>query len=217
MTGCAGSSRASGDDTPPDQPAEFSDPSQEGRPSGADSHKPRESTEEITRNDGSTPGAGRPRTRTHQQKIFDRVVDRLTSNPATARDAFRQLSKMPADLIPVFLPAVASTRATKVYAMDVYVVHGEDETVMRSIDEDGRFYYYVRGMGRFSFEDIALGEFRRGTRVRFRNIREGFPLGAVVCAALLNRFKSPHYPNFEDKDLLRWWEEYYRRSKDSIR
>lgn len=111
---------------------------------------------------------------------------------------------------------MGSTEPTKFYEIDAPALH---DSIVRADDEE-RLYYYVKGMGRFYFDDVATGPLRsgRGVRVEFRSFERPFSLGVVLRAALLYRFASEAYPDFpdEERDIVRWWREYYERSEAKL-
>ena len=102
--------------------------------------------------------------------------------------------------------------------LDVVVMQKWTEIVRRDA-ASGRHYYFVRGMGRLSFDDISLGQVRGvsgAMRVRYRNYRSGFTAGVVLRAALLNRFRSRDFPRYDDTDIRSWWRAFYLNVRGNL-
>ncbi len=166
-----------------------------------------------------TPKWTQPRTlsREERRKIVDGYLRRMRSDRSAANQAYRELTRVRADLIPDLIAEVQNPQRSQVYELKIIALHDN----VAVLDEDsGVLYYNVQGMGRFEFDTVTLGKGtlgkrrRDGTRVIYRNISDGFPLGVVIRAALLQRLKSSRYPAFDDDtELVRWWQEYYRRAR----
>ena len=166
-----------------------------------------------------TPGRKeRPRgdwTRKQRRKMVDGYLRRLRS-PTEKEAAFRELSSVDVALIPDLIEEVENPLPSQMYVLDLLVLH---DNISRYSEKEKRFYYYLKGMGRIMFDDIAIGTTRwdrRGRKVRLRNFESGFPLGVVLRAGLLNRFRSRRYPAFDDRDLRNWWRGYYERVKEHL-
>ncbi len=145
------------------------------------------------------------------ESLVGEYLDRLRSRDAEdANAAYRELWEVSPQLIPRLLREVDSDEPTSIRDLRILVfapvVHADDE---------GEVSYDIPGMRGVMIDDVAAGlaPNRRGSDVRLRR-RRGFPLGAVVRAALLNRFRSPQYPPGDDsRDPRGWWRAYYEAVK----
>ncbi|HLU46677.1 MAG TPA: hypothetical protein VK116_01290 [Planctomycetota bacterium] len=155
--------------------------------------------------------------RSRDDASVDDLLRRLRSGPPEDEEAFREIARAPKRLLPELIRHVSSKEPTRFYEIHALALHDD---VVRRDESDDRLYYFVKGMGRFYFDDVAAGLVfgGRGTRVEFRSFRDPFPLGVVLRAALLYRFKSEAYPDFadEERDIARWWRTYYERSEPRL-
>jgi hypothetical protein len=137
-------------------------------------------------------------------------LSRLRGAPRTAATAYRQLWEVRPDVIPLLIPHVTSTERTELRELDLLVLQKD---FARYDEADRRFYYNIRGMGQIHFDDIAVGPARsgRGRKVVLKDFG-GFPLGVVIRAALLNRFRSSDFPEAaSERDLRGWWQAFYEK------
>ncbi len=124
-----------------------------------------------------------------------------------AEAAFRELWEAPWRLVPILLRHVEDEGSSSLTSLQVIVFGGIGQQDVN----DGRMVYYIPGLGGVKIDDLASGRTRRpGAFKVVLKRRSGFPLGAVVRAALLNRFRSPDYPSGDDRrDPSGWWHSYY--------
>ena len=78
--------------------------------------------------------------------------------------------------------------------------------------------YYVPGLAGVKVDDLATGKTRRpGAFKVVLKRHSGFPVGVVVRAALLNRFRSPDYATGDGRtDPGGWWYKYYRNVRGKL-
>ncbi len=128
--------------------------------------------------------------------------------------AFRELWEAPRRLVPILLRHVEDDSATSLTTLTV-IVFGNIAQQDVNADE---WIYYIPGLGGVKFDDLASGRTQRpGAFKVVLKRRSGFQLGAVVRAALLNRFRSPDYPRGDDRrDPAGWWYEYYATVRDRL-
>lgn len=163
--------------------------------------------------DGKGTGADK------QERIAKSVAAYLeavrSSDLTLAEKAFRGLSRAPREIIPRLILEVHNRASTSLRQIDVRVVQNEPVTFFD--EEKQEFTYRIKGLGPLGpsvLDDVAVGPVKdgRGWRVRLRSF-QGFSLGVVIRAALLNRLKSTRFPLFaEGPDLVRWWQAYYDRA-----
>lgn len=148
-------------------------------------------------------------------------------DPKAADDAFWKLVEVREDRIPELISQVESTERTRITLLKILVLDLEFKGFMAS---------KIPGMGRMEeFDDegrlvwqgysdrLACGELRepapKGKEGRIKGYKVqmkhwgGFPLGVVVRAGLINRFRSRSYPSGIDhtRDLIGWWKAYHQR------
>jgi hypothetical protein len=77
---------------------------------------------------------------------------------------------------------------------------------MEEVDEEGGIHWKGYTKSAYGIPRNKIGY--KVTIDRF----DGFPIGVVMRAALINRFKSDRYPRAIDhtQELARWWRAYYR-------
>ncbi|MCZ6796068.1 MAG: hypothetical protein O7J95_20865 [Planctomycetota bacterium] len=171
---------------------------------------------------GALAGEGRGRgsgpgvlTSKKRRAMVEGFVRRLRS-PDEKDAAYRELARVPAELIPDLIEEVENPLSSQMYVLDILVFQ-DDFT--RFDEKEKRFYYFIKGLGQFELDDIAIGKIRRGrwgNKVRLKNYTKGFPVGLVLRAAMLNRFRSRRLPVQDDSDVKSWWREYYRRAKSHL-
>jgi hypothetical protein len=153
--------------------------------------------------------------KTPEARRVARLIERLRSGPPENEEAFLEIARVDARLIPELIPWTESKASTKFYRMETVALH---DRIVRADEKDGTLYYFVKGMGRFFFDDVATGAVRGrpgATRIEYRAYESAFPLGVVIRAALLRRFASSKYPASSDDEerIADWWREYYELSK----
>jgi hypothetical protein len=147
-----------------------------------------------------------------ESDIRERVAEylkRLRGDDKGAGEAFRELWEVRRELISSLILECDRRETTRLKELTVQVL--DPKRFVRLDESEGRFVYDVPGLGRFAYDDVAAGETRTRKSVRavFRS-RTGFPLGVVLRAALINRFRSTDYPSGSDKsDIVGWWQRYH--------
>jgi len=153
------------------------------------------------------------------EKRVASLLERLVSDPGEAAKAYRELWRIDRRLVPRLIDEVASREPTRLTALDIIVRQKE---FARFDEKEKRWFYFIKGLGRFTLDDVAMSPVKRrggreDARVRVKRFA-GFELGVVVRAGLLNRFYSLHFPGYDDrKNIRRWWQDYYRRTLDAQR
>lgn len=141
----------------------------------------------------------------------------LTGSSATARKAYIALWKVDKEQLPALLVQVASKTPTNIRELDVLVLQKD---FARYDEKEQRWFYWIKGMGNFELDDIAMSKVARprgAVRVRLKKFR-GFPLGVVLRAGLLNRFRSTRFPGIDDRKFLsQWWNLYYRQNAAALK
>ena len=142
------------------------------------------------------------------------LVEQLRSTDLEmARAAYIQLWTVNKDWVPQLLEQVANAAPTRLTSLRVVAFDKIGQP-----GADGELVYYVPGLGGTLIDDISGGiaRHRQHYDVRIKQKR-GFPVGVVVRAGLLNRFRSKDYPSGDDRaDPKRWWIQYYARVRDSL-
>ncbi|MEM7263226.1 MAG: hypothetical protein AAF488_14645 [Planctomycetota bacterium] len=205
----------------PSDPKRPSDPSgDEGRgdtkPSDPDSGtKPRKRNVDPLLVADAQPDPVKPKA--GQRLSVAGLIRRLQAGPPGDVDALREIQRIPPHLVPALIEQVDHRGRTQIRELAVPAYHDDIAVIDPKSD---LLFYYVKGMGKFAFDDVAtgpLGGTRRGTRVVFRTFTNGFLVGEVVRAALLHRFRSGNYPSRnENSDIVAWWRDYYAISKTRI-
>lgn len=150
------------------------------------------------------------------------VLERLADKDKTvSMKTFWKLTEIDEEFIPELIDHVEDDRLSSVTEVAILVKY--DRTRFRGqlvsrIPGMGRMEEYekdgenLRVYGREYDRGIRVGTTRNGLKVRIEK-EGGFPLGVVVRAALINRFRSVNYPRRVDhlEDLNGWWWAYYRR------
>ncbi|MGQ9591756.1 MAG: hypothetical protein ACUVYA_15840, partial [Planctomycetota bacterium] len=136
-------------------------------------------------------------------------IRRLKADEDSARDAFVELWEVDADLIPELIEHVADPERSALREIAVLVL--DTGGFFRRDPKDGAPIYRIPGLGSFELDDVAAGKVPAGAKAVLRNF-EKFPVGVVVRAALVNRFRSRDYPSGDDRaDVKGWWRRYYQR------
>lgn len=161
-----------------------------------------------------------PKTSREVQEIFDKLKG---PSPVVANKAFWSLTEIRKDLIPELLFYIEDEDLTAITELKIlvrdanfqgfWVSHIPGMGVMEKVDKNGETYW--EGYDRFS---SGIADNRKGFKVKLIK-STGFPLGVVIRAAMLNRFRSLHYPRGIDHmtDLRRWWNAYYKNAFRSRR
>jgi hypothetical protein len=184
-----------------------------GDPHGSGESKTGDATTEGVAASSEESGSSKNRlTKAEIEKRVRSLLERLAADEKEASKAYREIWRIDAQLVPRLLDEVVNRKTTNLAALDI-IVRQKD---FSRFDEKGkRWFYFIKGLGRFELDDIAMNEVRRrggrkDARVRVKSFK-GFKLGLVVRAALLNRFYSLHFPRYDDsKNIKRWWKDYYR-------
>ncbi len=142
-----------------------------------------------------------------------RFLERLQGEEEDARKAYEELCRVDPRLIPALIRHVQSDRKTKLRELAVVVLQ---KNFARYDDAADQFVYLIDGLSPFLLDDIATGKVRFGryrgaSRVRITRF-DGFPVGVVVRAALLNRIKGRRFPPYRSstRQMARWWRDYHR-------
>jgi hypothetical protein len=166
-------------------------------------------------------------------KVIDALLQDLQdSDKRRVEAAFWRLAEIPKEFIPALIAEVEGKEMTKLDRIQILIldkdliVPGEPFLVTR-----------VHGLGRMETVRIETGEkktvAKEYTKVAYgltkskKNYRlavdrkDGFPLGVVIRAGLINRFRSTDYPSLDDDDptpgrLIAWWRAFYARVKDDL-
>lgn len=145
------------------------------------------------------------------------LLKRLAGPPARAKKSYVDLWRVDKQQIPELIKQVASKEPTKLMSLDLLVLQDD---FARYDEKEKRWYYWIKGMGNFEIDDIAMSKVsvRKGAaRVRIKKF-SGFPLGVVLRAGLLNRFRTSRFPGVDDRKYLsRWWKLFYRQNISSLK
>ena len=174
--------------------------------------------------------APRPTT-VHRREGVEKYLRRLQANPEVAAKAFRELWSVSRSLIPQLIlevenPNPTGLRELKILVMDMerlrrlrnVGLNPDGEQVVLTNERGENFVYDVPGMGKFSYNEISVGRARggRSAKVVARSFR-GFPVGVVIRAALINRFRSSAYPAEDSRGHLRsWWQRFYQKQRSRL-
>jgi hypothetical protein len=146
-----------------------------------------------------------------REEEIKEYLKRLSSSPEEAGEAFRELWEVPKDLIPQLILEVTNKDPSALKELQILVL--EKRGIVRLGEEEGELHYVIPGMCNFEVDQVAAGPAKSGNglKVILRN-KKGFPLGVVVRAALVNRFRSADHPALDDRaDCLGWWQSFYDR------
>jgi hypothetical protein len=138
-------------------------------------------------------------------------LGRLQSTPEAAGEAFRELWEAPPAILPALILEAQNDRPSGLKDLTILVI---DKQRFLSVDEEGNCLYDIPGLRGVKYDDIVVGNAPRGLKVVLRRLKQPFPVGVVVRAALINRFRSPDVPAGDDAaNPVRWWQEFYERRK----
>jgi hypothetical protein len=143
-------------------------------------------------------------------------MERLTGDEAEASAAYRELWEVRADVIPALIQETISKRRSSLRELAILVL--DTRTFVR-VDEDRQMLVYtIPGLWDYRYEELAAGKALSGKAAKaILRDREGFPVGVVIRAALVNRFRSLDYPSGSDQtDIVGWWRRYYERRKPKL-
>ena len=145
------------------------------------------------------------------------LLRRLAGPAALARKAYVELWGVGKEQIPGLIRQVNSKQLTRLIELDLLVLQKD---FARYDEKEKRWYYWIKGMGNFEIDDIAMNKVsgRKGAvRVRMKKFG-GFPLGVVIRAGLLNRFRSIRFPAVDDRKYLsRWWNLFYKQNASALK
>ncbi len=145
------------------------------------------------------------------------LLRRLAGPAALARKAYVGLWGVGKEQIPGLIRQVNSKQLTRLIELDLLVLQKD---FARYDEKEKRWYYWIKGMGNFEIDDIAMSKVsgRKGAvRVRMKKFG-GFPLGVVIRAGLLNRFRSIRFPAVDDRKYLsRWWNLFYKQNASALK
>ena len=202
------------------------------RPEGRAPASQRSSTKKAEKNEttsdekrGAKKGASPPtRTGTVAQLVKE------LKDPARGADVFRKLWEVPKSDIPALIELVESDEPTAVDRVKILITQkdfvGENTTFlanrihglgrMEELSNDGE-HVVSQAYTRMSY---GITGNKKGYFV-FLEKFGGLPLGVVVRAGLLTRFRNVKFPSRSDDtgepgDLIAWWREYYRRSSATL-
>ncbi len=153
-------------------------------------------------------------------------------DPRTAQAAFRRIWEVPKRLIPELILHVEDSERSRVDRIQVLIldkafvgegklflannVHGLGK--MEEIEKVGENDYRFVSK---NYTKMSIGLTRSKKRRLVMDKFDGFPVGVVVRAGLINRFRSTRFPAFTDDDprpgrLIRWWQAFYERAGDEV-
>ena len=159
------------------------------------------------------PTKSPPAARRGPPEVADLLL-RLQSTPEEAGKAYREIWEAPRSLIPKLIPEVANERPSALRELAVLVL---DKDFAQVDSKDGTVVYDIPGMGKVKYDDIVVGKAPRGLKVILRRLERPFPVGAVLRAGLLNRFRSTDYPGGSDvSDPVGWWQRFYDRARAKL-
>ena len=189
------------------------------------------------RQEAKNRGSGKPTVQKPRSASVRRSEDiesylrRLQASPDVAGKAFRELWSVPRSLIPQLILEVENPSPTGIRELQILAMDKERLSRLRNVglNPDGEFVVHtnergesfvhdVPGMGQFAYAQISVGSARGGlsAKVVVRSFR-GFPVGVVIRAALINRFKSSAYPAGDHRTHLRgWWRRFYEKQRSSL-
>ena len=145
------------------------------------------------------------------------MLEYLTGPAPKAQEAYKVLWGIDKKLIPALVAHVGDNVPTKIRELDLLVLQHD---FARYDEKSQRWFYLIKGMGNFVIDDIAMNKVTRpkgAVRVRLKNFK-GFPLGVVLRAGLLNRFRSTRFPGLDDrKFIVQWWQLFYRQNASNLK
>jgi len=145
------------------------------------------------------------------------MLEYLTGPAPRAQKAYKVLWGVDKKQIPSLVAHVGDNVPTKIRELDLLVLQHD---FARFDEKSRRWFYLIKGMGSFEIDDIAMNKVARpkgAVRVRLKNFK-GFPLGVVLRAGLLNRFRSTRFPGLDDrKFIVQWWQLFYRQNASNLK
>jgi hypothetical protein len=145
------------------------------------------------------------------------LLEYLTGPVPRAQKAYKVLWSIDKKQIPSLVAHVGDNVPTKIRELDLLVLQHD---FARYDEESRRWFYLIKGMGSFEIDDIAMNKVTRpkgAVRVRLKSFK-GFPLGVVLRAGLLNRFRSTRFPGLDDrKFIVQWWQLFYRQNASNLK
>jgi hypothetical protein len=139
---------------------------------------------------------------------------RLQSNREAANEAYRELWEVPAALLPSLILEAGNDQPSRLADLTILVL---DQKKFLSVDEEGNCRYDIPGLRGVKYDDIVVGKAPRGLKVVLRRVKKQFPVGVVIRAALINRFRSGDVPPGDDAvNPVRWWQQFYERMKGRL-
>ena len=145
------------------------------------------------------------------------MLEHLTGPAPKAQKAYKVLWGVDKEQIPSLVAHVGDNVRTKIRELDLLVLQHD---FARYDEKSQRWFYLIKGMGNFVIDDIAMNKVTRpkgAVRVRLKNFK-GFPLGVVLRAGLLNRFRSTRFPGLDDrKFIVQWWQLFYRQNASNLK
>lgn len=145
------------------------------------------------------------------------MLEHLTGPAPKAQKAYKVLWGVDKKQIPSLVAHVGDNVRTKIRELDLLVLQHD---FARYDEKSQRWFYLIKGMGNFVIDDIAMNKVTRpkgAVRVRLKNFK-GFPLGVVLRAGLLNRFRSTRFPGLDDrKFIVQWWQLFYRQNASNLK
>ena len=145
------------------------------------------------------------------------MLEYLTGPAPRAQKAYKVLWGIDKKQIPSLVAHVGDNVRTKIRELDLLVLQHD---FARYDEKSQRWFYLIKGMGNFVIDDIAMNKVTRpkgAVRVRLKNFK-GFPLGVVLRAGLLNRFRSTRFPGLDDrKFIVQWWQLFYRQNASNLK
>ena len=145
------------------------------------------------------------------------MLEYLTGPAPRAQKAYKVLWGIDKKQIPSLVAHVGDNALTKIRELDLLVLQHD---FARYDEKSRRWFYLIKGMGSFEIDDLAMNKVTRpkgAVRVRLKNFK-GFPLGVVLRAGLLNRFRSTRFPGLDDrKFIVQWWQLFYRQNASNLK
>ncbi len=163
------------------------------------------------------------------------IIRDLKRDPRSARDAFLKIWEVPRSLIPRLIEEVENEEPSKLERIEVLVL---DPDFLRPGELKPFLANRIHGLGRMEvLEEVEKDDLgivsQEYTKMSYGITRNkhykvvldkfgGFPVGVVVRAGLINRFRSTRYPPSSDDEaapgkLTEWWRAFYARAKAEMK
>jgi len=165
-------------------------------------------------------------------KIVEALLADLNSeDPRRPEAAFWRLAEIGKEFIPELISAVERTDKTKLSRLTVLVMDSE-------FIGDGKLFLAsrIQGLGRMEvlegegddlhirskeYTDISYGITKNKRYKVVIDRADGFPLGIVIRAGLINRFRTSRHPTMTDDDpasgkLIAWWRAFYAQERERL-